>query len=130
MGSLLTDRVWSIVAANQQKFGHILDTAETPEFTGHVIWALCQEPDLMGITGKTLIGAEVANLYGITGDERCQPLPTVTFSACIRIRSSRTRADHGRRALHRISFRRNGIPRPCRLTHALVAQEYGLLGVR
>ncbi|WP_264074102.1 SDR family NAD(P)-dependent oxidoreductase, partial [Mycolicibacter minnesotensis] len=40
MGSLLTDRVRAIVASNPEKFGHILDTAETPELTGHVIWEL------------------------------------------------------------------------------------------
>jgi NAD(P)-dependent dehydrogenase (short-subunit alcohol dehydrogenase family) len=73
MGSLLTDRVRSIVAANPQKFGHILDTAETPELTGHVIWALYQDPDLMGISGKTLIGAELARQYGITDEAGRQP---------------------------------------------------------
>lgn len=73
MGSLLTDRVRSIVAANPQKLGHILDTAETPELTGHVIWALYQDPDPMGVSGKTLIGAELASLYGITDEEGRQP---------------------------------------------------------
>lgn len=38
MGSLLTDRVRKIIASNPEKFGHILESAETPEFTGHVIW--------------------------------------------------------------------------------------------
>jgi NAD(P)-dependent dehydrogenase (short-subunit alcohol dehydrogenase family) len=73
MGSLLTDRVRSIVAANPQKFGHILDTAETPELTGHVIWALHQDPDLMVRSGQTLIGAELARQYGIADDEGRQP---------------------------------------------------------
>ncbi|MET0705106.1 MAG: SDR family NAD(P)-dependent oxidoreductase [Mycobacterium sp.] len=73
MGSLLTDRVRSIVAANPQKLGHILDSAETPELTGHVIWALYHDPDLMGVSGKTLIGAELATLYGITDEGGRQP---------------------------------------------------------
>lgn len=30
MGSLLTDRVRKIIASNPEKFGHILDSAETP----------------------------------------------------------------------------------------------------
>ena len=47
MGSLLTDRVRKIIASNPEKFGHILATAETPELTGHVIWALYNDPELM-----------------------------------------------------------------------------------
>ncbi|MCV7055511.1 SDR family NAD(P)-dependent oxidoreductase [Mycolicibacterium gilvum] len=73
MGSLLTDRVRSIVAANPKKLGHILDSAETPELTGHVIWALYHDPDLLSVSGKTLIGAELAGLYGITDEDGRQP---------------------------------------------------------
>lgn len=68
MGSLLTDRVRKIIASNPEKFGHILDTAETPELTGHVIWALYQDPDLMSLSGQTLIGAELAARYGISDE--------------------------------------------------------------
>ena len=60
MGSLLTQRVRSIIAGNPEKFGHILDSAETPELTGHVIWALYNDPELMDLSGQTLIGAELA----------------------------------------------------------------------
>ncbi|WP_158166433.1 SDR family NAD(P)-dependent oxidoreductase [Mycolicibacterium smegmatis] len=73
MGSLLTDRVRKIIAGNPEKFGHILDTAETPELTGHVIWALYNDPDVMQISGQTLIGAELAVKYGITDDDGRQP---------------------------------------------------------
>ena len=73
MGSLLTDRVRKIVDSNPEKFGHILDSAETPELTGHVIWALYNDPDLMAVSGQTLIGAELAVKYGITDDEGRQP---------------------------------------------------------
>lgn len=73
MGSLLTDRVRAIIAAKPQKFGHILDSAETPELTGHVIWALYNDPDLMEMSGKTLIGAELAVKYGIRDEEGRQP---------------------------------------------------------
>ena len=52
MGSLLTDRVRTIIATNPEKFSHILDTAETPELTGHVIWALYNDPDLMNVSGR------------------------------------------------------------------------------
>jgi NAD(P)-dependent dehydrogenase (short-subunit alcohol dehydrogenase family) len=73
MGSLLTDRVRKIIASNPEKFGHILDTAETPEFTGHVIWALYQDPELMSLSGQTLIGAELAARYGIIDEGGRQP---------------------------------------------------------
>jgi NAD(P)-dependent dehydrogenase (short-subunit alcohol dehydrogenase family) len=73
MGSLLTDRVRAIIAGNPEKFGHILDSAETPELTGHVIWALAHDPDLMAVSGQTLIGAELAVKYGITDEDGRQP---------------------------------------------------------
>jgi NAD(P)-dependent dehydrogenase (short-subunit alcohol dehydrogenase family) len=73
MGSLLTERVRQIIAGNPEKFGHVLDTAETPELTGHVIWALYRDPDLMELSGRTLIGAELAVKYGITDEGGRQP---------------------------------------------------------
>lgn len=73
MGSLLTDRVRAIVASKPEKFGHILDTAETPELTGHVMWALYQDPALMELSGRTLIGAELAVKYGILDEGDRQP---------------------------------------------------------
>ncbi|MGC4963224.1 SDR family NAD(P)-dependent oxidoreductase [Gordonia sp. DT218] len=73
MGSLLTERVRTIIAAKPEKFGHILDSAETPELTGHVIWALFNDPDLMKVSGQTLIGAELATRYGIRDDGDRQP---------------------------------------------------------
>jgi NAD(P)-dependent dehydrogenase (short-subunit alcohol dehydrogenase family) len=73
MGSLLTDRVRAIIASNPEKFGRILDTAETPELTGHVIWALYNDPELMELTGQTLIGAELAVKYGIKDEGDRQP---------------------------------------------------------
>jgi NAD(P)-dependent dehydrogenase (short-subunit alcohol dehydrogenase family) len=73
MGSLLTDRVRKIIASNPAKFGHILDSAETPELTGHVIWALYNDSDLMDVSGQTLIGAELARKYGIKDEDGRQP---------------------------------------------------------
>jgi NAD(P)-dependent dehydrogenase (short-subunit alcohol dehydrogenase family) len=73
MGSLLTERVREIIASNPDKFGHILESAETPELTGHVIWALYNDPDLMALSGQTLIGAELAVEYGITDEGGRQP---------------------------------------------------------
>jgi NAD(P)-dependent dehydrogenase (short-subunit alcohol dehydrogenase family) len=73
MGSLLTDRVRKIIAINPERFGHILDSAETPHLTGHVIWALYNDPDLMSVSGQTLIGAELARKYGIQDEDGRQP---------------------------------------------------------
>ncbi|AYE96681.1 short-chain dehydrogenase [Mycobacterium paragordonae] len=73
MGSLLTDRVRKIIAGNPEKFGHILDSAETPELTGHVIWALYRDPGIEELSGQTLIGAELAVRYAITDDGGRQP---------------------------------------------------------
>jgi NAD(P)-dependent dehydrogenase (short-subunit alcohol dehydrogenase family) len=73
MGSLLTDRVRKIIASNPEKFGHILESAETPGLTGHVIWALYGDPGLMDVSGQTLIGAELAVKYGIADEGGRQP---------------------------------------------------------
>ena len=73
MGSLLTDRVRTIIAGNPDKFGHILETAETPELTGHVVWGLYRDPRRMDVSGQTLIGAELAVKYGIKDEDGRQP---------------------------------------------------------
>jgi NAD(P)-dependent dehydrogenase (short-subunit alcohol dehydrogenase family) len=73
MGSLLTQRVRDIVATNPGKLGHIVDTAETPELTGHVIASLYEDPELTDLSGQTLIGAELAVRYGIKDEGERQP---------------------------------------------------------
>ncbi len=73
MGALLTDRLKMVVAADPEKLGYVLDQAETPEFTGHVIWALFNDPELKAISGQTVIGAEMAVKYGIKDDGGRQP---------------------------------------------------------
>ncbi|MDB5674700.1 MAG: short chain dehydrogenase family protein [Sphingomonas bacterium] len=65
MGSLATERLLAMIGAEPAKFGHLADTLETPEFTGHVIWALYTDPDMMALTGQTVIGAEMGARYGI-----------------------------------------------------------------
>ena len=73
MGILLTERLKNIVAGAPEKFGSMLEIAETPELTGHLIWALFNDPDLMEKSGQTWIGAELAVEYGITDDGDRQP---------------------------------------------------------
>jgi NAD(P)-dependent dehydrogenase (short-subunit alcohol dehydrogenase family) len=73
MGALLTERLKQLIEAHPQKFGELAETAETPEFTGHVIWALYNDPKLMERSGQTLIGAEMAVEYGIKDSGGKQP---------------------------------------------------------
>ena len=47
MGVLLTERFKNIVATAPEKLSHLTDDAETPELTGHLIWALFNDPELM-----------------------------------------------------------------------------------
>jgi NAD(P)-dependent dehydrogenase (short-subunit alcohol dehydrogenase family) len=68
MGVLLTERFKNLVAAAPEKLNHLLENSETPELTGHLIWALYNDPGLLDKSGQTLIGAELAAEYGITDD--------------------------------------------------------------
>ncbi|MEZ5742811.1 MAG: SDR family NAD(P)-dependent oxidoreductase [Sphingomonadaceae bacterium] len=73
MGALATDRLLAMIDADPEKFGHLRDQLETPEFTGHVIWGLYNDPELAHLSGKTLIGADMARKYGITDEGGRQP---------------------------------------------------------
>lgn len=73
MGGLLTDRLKQLVASDPKKFAHLEGILETPEFTGHIIWALYSDPNLMAMSGETVIGAEMAVKYGIKDDGGRQP---------------------------------------------------------
>lgn len=73
MGALATDRLLTIIAADPKKYGYLTNQIETPEFTGHVIWALYSDPDLAALSGQTVIGAELAVKYGVTDAEGRQP---------------------------------------------------------
>ncbi len=65
MGALLTERLKMVIASDPVKYGYLEKIAETPEFTGHIIWALFNDPNLASLSGQTLIGAEVAKGYGL-----------------------------------------------------------------
>ena len=73
MGALNAERLQMVIASDPEKYGHLSLQTETPEFTGHVIWSLFQDPQLMDMTGKTLIGAEMARKYGIVDEGGRQP---------------------------------------------------------
>jgi NAD(P)-dependent dehydrogenase (short-subunit alcohol dehydrogenase family) len=73
MGALLTERLQRLIAAEPQKYRHLEGSTETPEFTGHIIWALYNDPGLMEMSGRTVIGAEMARKYGIQDRGGRQP---------------------------------------------------------
>jgi NAD(P)-dependent dehydrogenase (short-subunit alcohol dehydrogenase family) len=73
MGALMTDRLKRVIASDPAKYGHLEHMTETPEFTGHIIWALFNDPRLMEMSGQTVIGAEMAIRYGIQDQGGRQP---------------------------------------------------------
>jgi NAD(P)-dependent dehydrogenase (short-subunit alcohol dehydrogenase family) len=73
MGALLTDRLKMVIASDPVKYGYLKDVVETPEFTGHIIFALANDPNLTELNGQTLIGAELAVKYGLTDAGGHQP---------------------------------------------------------
>jgi hypothetical protein len=52
----------------------LLPMWETPEFSGLVIDALYRDPKLMALSGQALIGAELAERYGVKDLDGKQPL--------------------------------------------------------
>jgi NAD(P)-dependent dehydrogenase (short-subunit alcohol dehydrogenase family) len=74
MGAVMTERLRLLVESDPQKYAALDSITETPEFTGHIIWALYNDPTLMEHSGQTVIGAEMAVKYGIKDVGGRQPL--------------------------------------------------------
>jgi NAD(P)-dependent dehydrogenase (short-subunit alcohol dehydrogenase family) len=72
LGAVLTERLQQVIDSGPE-FAYLDDIAETPEFTGHVIAALAADPDVLAVSGRTLIGAEVARQYGISDRQGRHP---------------------------------------------------------
>ena len=73
MGILLTDKLRSAFQGNPEALARFAGQAETPEFTGHLIDALYRDPQLSDMSGHTVIGAELAERYGITDEGGRRP---------------------------------------------------------
>ncbi|MCB1687312.1 MAG: SDR family NAD(P)-dependent oxidoreductase [Halioglobus sp.] len=74
MGALMTERMQTMKESEPEKYGYLKEeNMETPGFTGHLIWAAYNDPDLMDLSGKTVIGAELALKYGVTDKDGRQP---------------------------------------------------------
>lgn len=73
MGPLITERTKRAVAQRPDQYEGFMAQAETPEFTGRLILAAYQDPELASLNGQTLIGAELADRYGITEEGGRKP---------------------------------------------------------
>lgn len=66
MGAVMTERLRMVIDSDPAKFGFLEAGSESPEFTGHLAWALFNDPKRAERNGATFIGAELARDYGIT----------------------------------------------------------------
>jgi NAD(P)-dependent dehydrogenase (short-subunit alcohol dehydrogenase family) len=66
MGSLTTERLLGMMKAMPERFAHLEGTLESTDYTGHVTWAMFNDPNMMRFNGRTVIGAEVGKDYGLT----------------------------------------------------------------
>jgi NAD(P)-dependent dehydrogenase (short-subunit alcohol dehydrogenase family) len=73
LGALLTERLKGLIASDPAKYAYLENVVETPEFTGHIIWALFNDTNLALMRGQTLIGAELAKSYGLVDANGRQP---------------------------------------------------------
>jgi NAD(P)-dependent dehydrogenase (short-subunit alcohol dehydrogenase family) len=93
MGMLLTERSKKATKEHPETYGQLAEMAETPEYTGHIIAAMADDPNIMSLTGQTVIGAEIApDRYGLTDAGGKKPIshrpflgdPRVAHPAIIR----------------------------------------------
>lgn len=72
LGPLKTERTARAAKERPDQYAHFMEIGESPEFSGHIIDAMYNDPDIMKISGQTWIGAEAGVKYGIQ-DEGKQP---------------------------------------------------------
>ena len=73
MGPLNTERTRAVWQREPEKYAAFEPLAESPQFTGMVIAALHRDPAMMEESGQVLIGAELAEEYGILDLDGKQP---------------------------------------------------------
>ncbi|MHC8400368.1 SDR family NAD(P)-dependent oxidoreductase [Pseudomonas sp. MDT1-17] len=73
LGPQLTERTRIAGEQHGEQYRAFLADAETPQFTGRVIHALLNDPQLIAFSGQTLITAEIAAGYGISEAGGRQP---------------------------------------------------------
>ncbi|GAB3102269.1 SDR family NAD(P)-dependent oxidoreductase [Aestuariicella hydrocarbonica] len=73
MGALQAERLQMVIDSDPDKYRYLLEHTETPEFTGHVIWHIYNDPERMQLSGQTVIGAEMAIKYDFQDSNGRQP---------------------------------------------------------
>lgn len=73
MGLLKTARSAASMAEKPGQFDFLLPYMESPDFTGRIIAAIHNDPNMMELSGRTLIGAEIAKEYGILDIDGSSP---------------------------------------------------------
>lgn len=73
MGPLVTERSLIAQKTNPEQYEGFIDAAENPEFTAHILDAIDKAPDREALSGRTLIGAEIARALGVTDRGRERP---------------------------------------------------------
>ncbi len=74
MGPLLTERALIAAEVHPEQYKDFMEMAETPQFTGHILYAIATDPNAQEISGHTLIGAEVSkDRYQMTDTNGKQP---------------------------------------------------------
>lgn len=65
LGPQLTERTSVALKTRPDQYEHFMSQAETPEFNGRIIHALACDAQVMNLSGRTLITAELAERYGV-----------------------------------------------------------------
>ncbi len=73
MGLLKTARSAASMAEKPGQFDFLLPYMESPDFTGRLIAAIHSDPKMMDLSGRTVIGAELARDYGLTDIDGAVP---------------------------------------------------------
>jgi NAD(P)-dependent dehydrogenase (short-subunit alcohol dehydrogenase family) len=73
MGMLKTERTARVIAEHPEQYAGFSDLAESPQFTGRLVDALYRDPQRAAKSGLVLVGAELAQEYGITDIDGRQP---------------------------------------------------------
>lgn len=73
MGPLRTERSQRSLQQRPDQYEGFMEQAETPEFTGNLVAALHADSDLKSLSGRTLVGAELAHRYALKDEGGRQP---------------------------------------------------------
>lgn len=73
MGPLITERSKIASQTNPEQYKDFIESAENPEFTGHILDAIDRAPNRDQLSGQTLIGAEIARELGVQDRGRDKP---------------------------------------------------------